>query len=167
MHDPCRKCPAGSYSSGKGAAKCIGCTSAKSSQTFTNDAGKTCFKPNSNAGRTACGEYQCKTLIGCRCKVHHASMLCCITILSLVCSCCMTTCVIGDAVKASAKIAGRVFQWEKNHVGQQHGQMCATFQGTDRYGAIVLQPKPGFNPRQVGCREAKVTSDVVLTYCKA
>lgn len=65
---------------------------------------------------------------------------------------------IGDAVKAPAKIAGRVFQWEKNHVGQQHGQMCATFQGADRYGAIVLQPNPGFNPKQVGCR-ARSCSD--------
>jgi hypothetical protein len=70
---------------------------------------------------------------------------------------CVTT---GDAVKASAKIAGRVFQWEKNHVGQQHGQMCATFQGAERYGAIVLQPKPGFNPKQVGRRKLTVTLHV-------
>jgi len=51
----CRLCPKGSYSSHRGATKCIECASAKSSQTFTDDAGNKCWLPVSNRGRTGCG----------------------------------------------------------------------------------------------------------------
>lgn len=42
-----------------------------------------------------------------------------------------------------------MYDFTQNHVGQQEGLLCFTFQGSDRFGAIVLQPTATFDPKKV------------------
>ena len=53
------------------------------------------------------------------------------------------------AVKQGAKIAGRVYEAPRNHVGRAPPQLCFTFQGPTRFGAVVLTQIAGFNPKLV------------------
>ena len=53
------------------------------------------------------------------------------------------------AVKQGAKVAGRVYEAPRNHVGRAPPQQCFTFQGPTRFGAVVLTQIAGFNPKLV------------------
>ena len=76
-------------------------------------------------------------------------------------------CASSAAVKQGAKIAGRVYQAPKNHVGRAPPEQCFTFQGPTRFGAVVLTQIAGFNPKLVRqLSRVSVSSVAAATACR-
>lgn len=71
----------------------------------------------------------------------------------------MSPAPLRPAVKASGRVVPRVYSATLNHFQPQAPEACLSLRGPDRFGAIVLEPKTGFNPRkvQISCDGTNVT----------